>query len=232
VPAECKNCGDQTNEGKTAASNRYMATGHQSSIQTQASLLSRLRDLDDHESWRTFFDRYWKLIFNVARRTGLDEINAQDVVQETVIAVARKLPGFRYDPQRGSFKQWLLRITYRRVADHLRKVYREPRRADVDLDLLEEDEICTDFVTDPAAERLEQAWEEEWEKALFDAAVESVRHQVNPKQFQVFDYCVLQGWPASKVASTLGLNAAQVYLAKHRVTQAVKRTVRQMNSGG
>jgi hypothetical protein len=52
----------------------------------------------------------------VARRAGLDESGAQDVVQETVIAVARKMPGFRYDPQRGSFKQWLLRITHRRIA--------------------------------------------------------------------------------------------------------------------
>jgi len=209
-----------------------MTTGSPTSIQTQLSLLSRLRDLDDHESWRTFFDRYWKLIFNVARRTGLDESNAQDVVQETVVAVARKLPGFRYDPQRGSFKQWLLRITHRRIADHLRKVYREPLRVDIDLDLLEEDEIHGALASDPAAERLRQAWEDEWEKALFDAAVASVRHQVNPKQFQVFDYCVLQGWPASKVAATLGLNAAQVYLAKHRVSQAVKRMVWQLNTEG
>jgi DNA-directed RNA polymerase specialized sigma24 family protein len=50
----------------------------------------------------------------------------------TVIAVARKMPGFRYDPQRGSFKQWLLRITHRRIADHLREVYRQPVRADID----------------------------------------------------------------------------------------------------
>lgn len=202
-----------------------------SSIPTHQSLLSRLRDLDDHESWRTFFDRYWKLIYNVARRTGLNDVNAQDVVQETVVAVARKLPGFRYDPGRGSFKQWLLRITHRRIADHLRKLYREPLRADVDLDRLEEDAIHGALASDSAANGLEKAWEEEWEKALFDAAVESVRHEVNPKHFQVFDYCVLQGWPASRVASTLGLNAAQVYLAKHRVTQAVKRMVRQMNTG-
>ena len=80
----------------------------------------------------------------------------------------------------------------------------------------------------PRNEPLQRAWEEEWEKAMFDAAIARVRGEANPKHFQVFDYCVLKGWPASKVAATLGLNAAQVYLAKHRVAQAVKRAVRQM----
>ncbi len=55
----------------------------------------------------------------------------------TVIAVARKMPGFRYDPQRGPFKQWLLRITHRRIADHLRKIYCQPERADIDPALFE-----------------------------------------------------------------------------------------------
>jgi RNA polymerase sigma-70 factor (ECF subfamily) len=188
--------------------------------------LSRLRDLDDDASWRAFFDRYWCLFYNVARRAGLDECAAQDVVQETVIAVARKMPGFRYDPQRGSFKQWLLRITHRRIADHLRKVYRQPVKADIDPALLEDDETYAAAVSDPAGEQLQHAWDEEWEKARFDAAVARVRQETNPRHFQVFDYCVLKGWSVSKVATTLGLNAAQVYLAKHRVAQAVKRAVR------
>ena len=199
------------------------------SIQTRKTLLSRLRDLDDQESWRTFFDLYWRLLYNVARHAGLDESGAQEVVQETVIAVARKMPGFQYDPARGSFKQWLLRITRCRIADHLRKVYRQPLRADVDPNSLDADETYADVLGDPAGEQLEHAWEEEWERAMFDAAVARVRREANPKHFQVFDYCVLKGWPASKVAAILGLNAAQVYLAKHRVAQAVKRAVRLIN---
>jgi RNA polymerase sigma-70 factor (ECF subfamily) len=153
-------------------------------------------------------------------------------VQETVIAVARKMPGFRYDPERGSFKQWLLRITHRRIADHLRRLYREPVRADIDPALLEENESCGETLSDPASAQIERAWDEEWEKIMLDAAVARVRGEVNPRHFQVFDYCVLQGWSASKVAATLDLNAAQVYLAKHRVAQAVKRAVRQLRQDG
>ena len=101
------------------------------SLLTRRTLLSRLRNLDDQESWRTFFDLYWRLLYNVARRSGLDDADAQEIVQDTVVAVARKMPGFRYDPARGTFRQWLLRITRRRIVDHLRRVYRQLPKADI-----------------------------------------------------------------------------------------------------
>src|SRR5688572_10094841 len=75
-------------------------------LPTRRSLLSRLRNVEDNESWRTFFDTYWRLLYNVARKSGLADHHAQDVVQETVIAVVRKIPEFRYDPVKGLFKQW------------------------------------------------------------------------------------------------------------------------------
>jgi len=90
------------------------ATSDGDSLPIRASLLNRLRDLGDSESWRTFFETYWRLFYNVARKSGLSDDAAQDVVQETVIAVARKMPDFHYDPAKGSFKQWLLLITRRR----------------------------------------------------------------------------------------------------------------------
>jgi RNA polymerase sigma factor (sigma-70 family) len=205
-------------------------TATNDSLRTRESLLGRLQDLDDQDSWRVFFDRYWRLLYNVARRSGLDEACAQDVVQETVIAAARGLPGFRYDPQRGTFKQWLLRITRRRIVDHLRRAYREPPRSDLPPEMLEESEGWADAVTHPSAARIAEDWEEEWRQSVFDAAVAAVRQEANPKHFQVFDYCVLKGWPVSRVSATLGLNAAQVYLAKHRVSQAVKRAARRLDA--
>src|SRR5436190_14512821 len=93
-------------------------------LPTRQSLLSRLRDCEDQAGWREFFETYWRLLYNVARKSGLADAVAQDVVQETVIAVARKMPGFHYEPAKGSFKQWLLLITRRRIQDHLRRFYR------------------------------------------------------------------------------------------------------------
>jgi RNA polymerase sigma factor (sigma-70 family) len=199
------------------------------SLLTRRTLLSRLRNLDDQESWRMFFNLYWQLLYNVARKSGLDDPGAQEIVQDTVIAVARKMPDFRYDPARGTFRQWLLRITRRRIIDHLRRLYREPSKAELAPELLDEEEEHSAAITDRSASAIEAAWDEEWEKATFDAALARVRATVNPLHFQVFDYCVLKEWPAAKVAATLGLNAAQVYLAKHRVAQAMKRAVRKIN---
>src|SRR5881394_2363894 len=88
---------------------------------TRRSLLSRLRDLGDQESWSDFFHSYWRLIYEVALKAGLSDTEAQEVVQETVISVAKQMPGFRYDPARGKFKGWLLQITRRRIADLVRK---------------------------------------------------------------------------------------------------------------
>src|SRR5512140_3209724 len=83
------------------------------SVPTRSSLLSRLRNVGDDASWRLFFETYWRLIYNVARKSGLRDSDAQDIVQETVIAVARNMPQFRYDAAKGSFKHWLLLITRR-----------------------------------------------------------------------------------------------------------------------
>ena len=199
------------------------------SLLTRRSLLSRLRNLDDQESWRTFFNLYWRLLYNVARKSGLDDSGAQEIVQDTVIAVARNMPGFRYDPARGTFRQWLLRITRRRIIDHLRRLYRQPPKAEIPPESLDEDEGHAAAIIDRSAGAIDAAWDEEWEKSTFEAALGHVRSTVNPRHFQVFDYCVLKDWPVSKVAATLGLNAAQVYLAKHRVAQAMKRAVRRID---
>jgi len=199
------------------------------SLLTRRTLLSRLRNLDDQESWRTFFNLYWRLLYNVARKSGLDDAGAQEIVQDTVIAVARNMPEFRYNPARGTFRQWLLRITRRRIIDHLRRVYRQPPQADFAPELLDEKEDFAAAITDESASAIEAAWNEEWERATFEAALARVRAEVSPTNFQVFDYCVLKDWPVSKVAATLDLNPAQVYLAKHRVAQAMKRAVRKIN---
>ena len=93
---------------------------------TRRSLVERLVDLGDRQRWQQFFDIYWKLIYGVARRAGLREAEAQDVVQETVITVAKNIS--KYEREAGSFKSWLLHITRWRIADQFRKRSPEPPR--------------------------------------------------------------------------------------------------------
>ena len=76
-------------------------------IPTRESLLSRLKDWNDQKSWNEFFDTYWGLIYRTAINSGLTDAEAQDVVQETLIAVSQSMPTFQYDRAKGSFKAWL-----------------------------------------------------------------------------------------------------------------------------
>src|SRR5262245_14269910 len=191
-------------------------------IPTRWSLLSRLKDRDDQESWREFFDTYWKLIYGVAIKAGLSDTEAQEVVQETVITVAKKMDQFKTDPAFGSFKSWLLHITQWRIADQLRKRQseRSPGRR------REEKTGSTatmDRIPDPAGSELELLWDDEWEKNLIDAALEKVKRRANARQYQLFYLHVIKEHPANKVARSLGVNVAQVYLAKHRLGALVKK---------
>src|SRR5947207_5593760 len=94
---------------------------------TRRSLVDRLVNWDDQKRWQEFFDTYWKLIYSAARKAGLTDAEAQEVVQETVITVAKKIDKLKYDPAIGSFKGWLLQITRWRIVDQFRK--REPGNA-------------------------------------------------------------------------------------------------------
>src|SRR6266581_3785702 len=96
-------------------------------LATRRSLVDRLANWDDRKRWQEFFDTYWKLIYSAARKSGLTDAEAQEVVQETIITVAKNIDKLKYDPAIGSFKGWLLQITRWRIADQFRK--REPVNA-------------------------------------------------------------------------------------------------------
>jgi RNA polymerase sigma-70 factor (ECF subfamily) len=59
-------------------------------------------------------------------------------------------------------------------------------------------------------------------------AIELVKHQVRPKQFQLFDLYAVKGWPLEKVTRTMKVTAMQVYLAKHRVAALLKKEVKRL----
>src|SRR6266403_103520 len=94
-------------------------------LPTRWTLIERLKNWDDQESWRQFFDTYWKLIYGVAIKSGLTHPEAQDVVQETVISVSKSMHNFKADPAYGSFKAWLLNLTRWRITDQCRKHHRD-----------------------------------------------------------------------------------------------------------
>jgi RNA polymerase sigma factor (sigma-70 family) len=200
-------------------------SGHPSSdlsLQTRHSLLSRLKLGGEQSEWREFFDRYWRLIYGFARKTGMKDEDAQDIVQEVMLSITKSLPDYRRQ-QGGSFKGWLMTIVRRRIADHWRS--RLPK------------EQCTvPLAEQPSAlgaddAALERIWQEEWEGRLFETAAQRVQQRVGARNYLIFDMLVRQNTPLRDVCRSLGVNAAQVYLAKHRVGKLMKQEVAQLGEG-
>lgn len=200
-------------------------------LPTRRSLLTRLKSWDNQDSWREFFETYWRLIYGVAVKSGLNDAEAQDVVQETVLSVAKEMPGFRYDQSCGSFKAWLRQITRRRIADQMRK-RRRPAEAGVAASLEATQEEGGWEFADSASDPLEAFWDEEWRTQVRNVAMERVKQRVKDEHFQIFDLFVLQAWGAKDVAKALGVSLPLVYWARHKVGEVLKQEVSRLEREG
>jgi RNA polymerase sigma-70 factor (ECF subfamily) len=208
---------------------RLTPSGDPDCAATRSSLVDRLNDWRDKDSWQDFFNTYWKLIYSVAIKAGLSDAEARDVVQETVVAVAKRLRASGYDRAKGSFKNWLCLITRRRIYDRFRsRTDPKLRYTPAPPGTNRTDTIAR--LPDPASVDQDEVWNEEWRKNLMDVAIERVKQQVSPRQFQIFDLSVLRGLGVAEVTQLVKANPAQVYLARHRVGALVKKEVKRLEA--
>jgi RNA polymerase sigma factor (sigma-70 family) len=198
-------------------------------LPTRASLISRLKNWQDQKSWERFFNTYWRLIYGLARKTGLSDAEAQDVVQETMAAAAKHLPGFNYDPKIGSFKGWLLHTTRWKIIDQFRKrgpVGYPPCRSS-------ETSMGTDpihAIPDNSPSPQQKIRDAEWEKKAFEVALAQVKERVDPQKYEIFDLYVNQGWKPERLAAVFQISIDQVYLIKHRLTDLIREEVKRLEN--
>ena len=197
-------------------------------LPTRWSLLTRLKNWDDQDSWKEFFDTYWRLIYNVATKAGLTDAEAQDVVQETLLSVAKSLKEFKTDPARGSFKAWLLKTTRWRIVNQFNK--RRPdqiaraRRVPDDT----RETATVDRIADSSEANWETVWDTEWQEHLLGVALERLKRKAKPKHFQIYFLHAIRGQYVRDVARSLGVNVAQVYLIKHRLAREFRAELQQL----
>ena len=212
-------------------------------VQTRASLVQGLQ-AGDEDRWQEFYRLYGPVIRGFALKAGLTETEADEVVQETCIGVARNVGEFHCDPTKCRFKTWLLNLESWRVKNQFTKRQRWDKRVHGpaggspagtgESPVLPTDKTRTatvERVADPSAQPLDTLWDEEWKTNLLKAALEKVRAQFSATQFQIFDLNVVKEWPASDVAKSLRVGVASVYLAKHRVAAALKKEVARLERG-
>jgi len=196
----------------------------ESFIPTRATLLNRIKNQQDKESWQAFYSMYRQMLLRIAQKSGLDPQAAEEVLQDTMLTVSQSINRYEYEPKTCSFKGWLLLITRCRIIDYCRKKQRRIPSACFEA-------ACGNMADesgqiDDANSILPDAeWDIEWQQGILDIAIERIRSKVSALQFQIFDFYVIKEWPAIKVAKTLDISLAQVYLAKYRVSAQLKKEI-------
>ena len=188
------------------------------SPETRASLLIRLRDVDDAEAWSRFVEIYGPLIWSVARRSGLQDADAADVSQEVLRRVAKAMPRFEYDRERGSFRGWLLTIARHQIRDFFARSDRRGGKVG--------GETVAHIVAHlPAEDELERAWQSEYEQAVFRWAAGELRPTLRESTWEAFRRTALLGESASEAGLALGMTPGAVYVARCRVTAKLRELV-------
>ena len=195
----------------------------EASLVTRASLLGRIKNWEDAKSWEEFTQTYSRLIRAVALKAGLTESEAKDVEQETLLCVAKTIHEFESNPERGTFKSWLLNLTRWRIVDQFRRRSPAAGASAAASDATPTRTPTVERV--PGPDNLEVEWEVEWKENILETALARVGRKVKAKHLQIFDLYAMRHWPAGKVARELGVTRVQVYLVNHRLTKLMKREV-------
>lgn len=186
---------------------------------TRASLLIRLRNPSDHEAWVQFVSLYEPAIYRMLRRTGLQDADAREVSQDLFLAVSRNIDRWQLEPERGSFRAWLRRVTRNLVVSLVR--YRRHRPSAIGGPDLEEL-----FAQLPEAEGPESGeFDDEVSRARFRYASSITKAEVSSKMWQAFWQTGVLGHATSDVAERLQMSLGAVRVAKCRVLARLKQIV-------
>jgi RNA polymerase sigma-70 factor, ECF subfamily len=197
-------------------------------ITTSPSLLQRLRIEGNERDWEVFFSLYARPVFGLAQHFGLTPDQAEDVVQETMVALMRKLPEFRYDPERARFRTWIWRVVRNISITHWR---RAQRRAAVSLDAEESGGILSALATDDAGGSAEV--ERAWRLALVREGLRMLEAdtRLRSQTLAIFKELMLGGRDAEEIAAQFGVRRNVVDVIRVRLTQRLGKIVAALESG-
>jgi RNA polymerase sigma-70 factor (ECF subfamily) len=184
---------------------------------TQPSLLLRMRDAHDAESWRTFVTTYAPLVHGYCRKRGLQDADAADVTQDVLAQVARSIQAFEYDPARGRFRDWLRTVILGKLARWAERRPREWSVADKDAG-----ESLLEQLPSPEADN---EWAAEFHAHILKTALGRIRSGFEAKNWAAFQEVWAHGRAAAEVADELKMPVAAVYVAKSRVLKRLRDEV-------
>jgi RNA polymerase sigma-70 factor (ECF subfamily) len=177
-------------------------------METRTTLIGRVRDTGDAESWREFVEIYGPLIMAYARK-GLEPEAALDVVQEVFIRLLKALPRFEFDRRRGKFRTWLWQITQGAIVDSIRRNQTRVKAEVGWVELQSRRDPPEDFVTMTR-------------RRVLEYALGKVAQAEKPRAWECFSRHVLHRRPAAEVGAELGISVNHVSVICSRVRSKVR----------
>jgi RNA polymerase sigma-70 factor (ECF subfamily) len=189
---------------------------------TRISLLTRIKNVGDSDAWAEFARLYGPVVYAFARKRGLQDADAVDLVQDVLRSVARNAGRMDYDPKRGTFRGWLYTVTRNKIYNFLSANKNRPK-ASGDSGAQERLDNVPGRQDDGEAE-----WELEYQRRLSAKAMDRVKHEFQPNTWQAFWGTAVEGRPASEVGTELKMSSGAVYVAKSRVLARLREEVQQL----
>ena len=188
---------------------------------TRPSLLVRIKDHHDRRAWGQFVEIYAPLVYETARRRGLQDSDAADLTQEVLRSVSGAVGRLDYDPRKGTFRGWLFTVTRNALNTFFEAQQRVPRASG-------DSAVQAWLEEQPVPEQESAAWDREYQDRLLAYAAEQVRASFEDATWQAFWQTAVEGKPGKSVAANLGMTVGAVYIAKSRVLGRIKEQVRDL----
>lgn len=185
---------------------------------TRASLLVQLRDGTNHAAWHEFVKLYSPVVYGFARKRGLQDADAADLMQDVMRSVSKAVGALEYDRARGTFRGWLFTITRNKVFNFLSARRGRPQGTG---------DSSTNRLLDshPDAGDGSETWELEYQRRLAALAMDRIKPEFQESTWRAFWLTAVEGRSAADAGKQAGLSAGAVYVAKSRVLARLKDEV-------
>ena len=192
-----------------------MTYRHFNNETTRSSVLKAVADTENAAAWNRLFDLYAGFVYSMARRKGLNDTDADDMVQVVFCDLARNLPSFKYDREKGRFRSYLAGLVNWRVTDRLKASKRD---AELKANFWEEARARAEQGDDGFSER-------EWQAAAMEEALRRMKPGVRPEHYAAFVASAVEGQDTDVVTKLYGISRDNLYQIRNRLTAKLRETV-------
>jgi RNA polymerase sigma-70 factor (ECF subfamily) len=184
---------------------------------TRITLIERIQNPDDTESWERFVAIYSPGIYRFCRSKGIGHSDAEDLTQEVIRAVLGSIGRFEYREGKAKFRSWMYQVTRNIMNTRFGKQSRRPN----------EDGST---VAQRAAENMSEdeemkRWENDYRARLFEWATGEIKSEFNPRIWEVFWRTAVDGDDPDEVARESQMSRAAVYVAKSRCLARLREKI-------